>query len=52
MDEFSYTEFEDRKFQIMKQYDAYLSNGYGDYMQLPPKEKQVGHHQFDAYWKE
>lgn len=52
MDEFTYTEFEGRKFQIMKRYDAYLSNGYGNYMQLPPKEKQVGHHQFEAYWKE
>ena len=25
-------------------YDAYLKNVYGDYMQLPPPEKQVGHH--------
>ena len=25
-------------------YDAYLRNVYGDYMQLPPIEKQVGHH--------
>lgn len=25
-------------------YDGYLSQLYGDYMQLPPKEKQVSHH--------
>lgn len=43
--------FEDRFFNGMKDYDSYLSNGYGNYMQLPPKEKQVSHHRFVAYWK-
>lgn len=52
MTEFIRTPFEDRRFTIMKDYDAYLSNGYGNYMQLPPKEKQITHHQFEAYWKE
>ena len=28
--------------------DAYLTNLYGDYMQLPPKEKQISHHDFIA----
>ena len=28
-------------------YDAYLRNVYGDYMQLPPVEKQVGHHYYE-----
>lgn len=28
-----------------------LSKMYGDYMKLPPKEKQVSHHHFIAYWK-
>ena len=28
-----------------------IINGYGNYMQLPPKEKQVAHHSFNAYWK-
>ncbi len=51
MTEFTRTPFEDRQFMIMKDYDAYLSNGYGDYMQLPPKEKQIPHHRFNAYWK-
>ena len=27
-------------------YDAYLQNLYGDYMKLPPKEKQVSHHDY------
>lgn len=52
MKEFTRTPFEGRQFLIMKDYDAYLSNAYGNYMQLPPKEKQVPHHKFDAYWKE
>ena len=27
-----------------EQWDKYLTNVYGDYMQLPPVEKRVGHH--------
>jgi len=33
-----------------KNYDEYLKNGYGDYWNLPPIEKRVTHHFFDAYW--
>ncbi len=33
-------EFEGRKFPAVKNYDEYLSMLYGDYMKLPPKEKQ------------
>ena len=43
--------FENRAFWGFKNHDAYLSNGYGDYMQLPPKEKQVNHHYYRAWWK-
>ena len=43
--------FEDRYFMLFENYDEYLKNGYGDYMKLPPKEKQVVHHVFKAYWK-
>lgn len=52
MEEFEAIPFEDRKFMAMKDYDAYLKNGYGNYMQLPPEEKQVSHHLFKAYWKD
>lgn len=50
----SYTElpFEGRMFMCIENYDAYLKKHYGDYMQLPPKEKQVTHHRFKVYWKE
>lgn len=46
------TPFEDRIFMGMKNYDDYLKNAYGNYMQLPPKEKQVTHHIQKAWWKD
>lgn len=36
--------FGDGEMPIPVGYDAYLKIAFGDYMQLPPKEKQVGHH--------
>lgn len=44
--------FEDRMFMSFSNFNNYLSNSYGDYMQLPPVEKRVSHHAFKAYWKE
>ena len=44
--------FEDREYKIPVGYDKWLTSIYGDYMQLPPKEKQVAHHIFEVYWKE
>lgn len=43
--------FENTKFFIFKNFDAYLKNGYGDWRKLPPVEKRVTHHAFNAYWK-
>ena len=51
MSDFVKTKFEDREFMIMRDFDAYLSNAYGDYLQLPPIDKQVSHHKFKAWWK-
>lgn len=34
-------EFEGRMYKIPKAYDYYLKDRYGDYMKVPPKEKQV-----------
>jgi len=42
-------DFEDLKLPIIRNYDEYLRNIYGDYMQPPPKEKQVGHHTYKIY---
>ena len=39
-------------FSVPKDYDFRLRFEYGDYMKLPPKEKQVSHHDFKAWWKE
>lgn len=41
--------FEDRTFMAFSDYDAYLRNAYGDYMQLPPEDKRVSHHFFEAF---
>lgn len=43
-------DFEGRKYMILCGYDEYLTNLYGDYMKLPPKEQQVLRHNFLAYW--
>lgn len=45
-------EFEKHRYMSIRDYDSYLRKHYWNYMQLPPKEKQVTHHQFAAYWKE
>lgn len=42
-------DFEGRKYKIMAGYEEYLTNVFGDYMQLPPKEQQESHHSFNAY---
>ncbi len=40
----SFVEFEDRKMPIPVGYDGYLREAFGDYMELPPVEKRVAHH--------
>ena len=44
--------FEGRKFKALSEYDNHLRQYYGDYMQLPPKEQQMTHHKYKAYYKE
>lgn len=44
-------DFENRNFKVIKEYDLYLKQHYGDYMKLPPVEEQVGNHTEYAYWK-
>lgn len=41
--------FEDSSFLAPKGYRQILEHFYGNYMQLPPKEKQKTHHSFEAY---
>lgn len=43
--------FEDGMFWAPAGYDEYLTNIFGDYMKLPPVEKQVTHHRSNLFWK-
>ncbi len=43
--------FEDMLAPLPQGFDNYLTCVYGDYMQLPPKEKRKSHHIFQAWWK-
>ena len=44
-------EFEGRQYMAIKNYDLYLRQVYGDYMQLPPEKDRVPQHGYIAYWK-
>lgn len=41
---FGTIKFEDREYMIFKEYDSFLRETFGDYMQLPPVEDRVGKH--------
>ncbi|MEY8586570.1 LicD family protein [Phocaeicola sartorii] len=52
LDETLLMPFEGYHFFVMKGYDEALREKYGNYMQLPPKEKRVRGHDFNKYyWK-
>ena len=44
-------EFEGKLYSAPIGYDNLLHCIYGDYMTLPPKEKQINHHINSAYWR-
>lgn len=46
--DFILVDFEGYKFSAISQYDKYLRQLYGDYMQLPPLEKRVSPHTLDG----
>ena len=41
--------FEGKPYNCIKDRDLYLTKVYGNYMQLPPIEKRVTHHLYNAY---
>ncbi len=43
--------FEDTTAMVAQGYDDILTKDFGDYMKLPPVEKQVSHHSINVYWK-
>ena len=44
--------FEGKRFYGPLCFDEYLTNLYGNYMDMPPKNKRVSHHDFKAFWKD
>lgn len=48
-DNYSYLEFEKNKYMCMDMWDIYLKSHYGNYMELPPKDKRVPHHFLEKY---
>lgn len=50
-EEYMELEFEKNKFLCIKNFDDYLKKNYGDYMQLPPVEKRISHHDLIIYTK-
>lgn len=49
--DYVFLEFEGEKFKAPIGYESYLAKHYGDYMKLPPKEKQMSNHSNVAYWR-
>lgn len=43
--------FEQRRYMSVADTDAYLTSTFGNYMQLPPLEKQVRTHEFESFWR-
>ena len=41
--------FNGEDLKVPKEYDKILTKIYGDYMKLPPKEKQIAQHNYKAY---
>lgn len=48
---YSWQEFEGYKFKVPVGYHEYLKKHYGNYMELPPKEKQISNHDTEVYWR-
>ncbi len=43
--------FENKEFMAFRDYDAYLTALYGDYMTPPPEAERVANHDIEVYWK-
>lgn len=44
-------DFEDGRFQVISEYDKFLSLRYGDYLTLPPENERHPYHGGEYYWK-
>lgn len=43
-------QYEGYNVKCIKNYDEFLSQYYGNYLELPPKNEQVSNHNYVAYW--
>lgn len=50
-DDYVMLKFNEHEYRSPVGYDQYLKQMYGNYMQLPPKEKQVIPHDFEIFWR-
>ncbi|MBM7710549.1 LicD family protein [Enterococcus xiangfangensis] len=50
-DSFERIDFEGHKVNAIKNADIFLTQYFGDYMTLPPKDEQISNHSYDFYWK-
>lgn len=48
---FEYKKFRDLDCKVIKNWDYWLKMFYGDYMEIPKKDKQVSHHHHDFFYK-
>ena len=42
-------DFENLKVKAIREYDSFLRRQYGNYMQLPSVDKQIPHHEYEAF---
>ena len=47
--EYTTLTFEGESFQVLKEYDKYLKNVYGNYMQYPPENERANKHRLKIY---
>lgn len=52
VEDYIQTKFGSKNVMIFKNYDEILTTTFGNYMELPPVEKQISNHNFVAYWRE
>lgn len=48
-EKYTVLEFEGRKFPVVEEWHNFLTEEYGDYMQLPPESERTSTHSYDAY---
>jgi lipopolysaccharide cholinephosphotransferase len=51
-DNYTSLSFENQNFMCVKNYDVYLTQIYGNYMQLPPLEERIPTHYAKAFLKQ